>query len=148
MTESIQQKLITELKQKMSYCGSVLDIPPPVFLMMNGDVLSYDASKGTMEISYPVTAEYMNPFGRMQGGMLAAAIDNTLGPLSMLVAPLNYTRHLEIKYRKAISIETSVITVCAKYINKTKRQLQFSASVFDSESVELATARAVHWIVE
>jgi len=34
----------------------------------------------------------------MQGGMIAAAVDNTIGPLSFLVAAPNVTRRLEMKY--------------------------------------------------
>jgi len=148
MTESIQHRLIAELKKKFNSSVGVVNIPPPVFMMMNGSVISYDVERGTMVISYPVSVEYMNPFGSMQGGMVAAAIDNTLGPLSMLVAPLNYTRSLEIKYRKIIRSESSDIIVFAKFINQNKRQLNFTASVVNTESVELASAKATHWIIK
>jgi len=147
MTDNIQLRLIAELKQKFSSSVGNVNIPPPIFLMMKGNVISYDLDRGEMQISYPVSEEYMNPFGSMQGGMVAAAIDNTLGPLSMLVAPLNYTRSLEIKYRKIIRIETGVITVTAKLINKNKRQLNLTASVIDDEYIELASAKSTHWIV-
>lgn len=147
MTENVQKMLIAELEQKFNSHKGVVNIPPPVFLMMKGSVISYDVERGTMIISYPVSVEYMNPFGSMQGGMIAAAIDNTLGPLSMLVAPLNYTRSLEIKYRKIIRHDSSVITVLAKFVNKNKRLLNFTASVVDAESVELASAKATHWII-
>ncbi len=148
MTENVQKRLIAELEQKFISCEGIVNIPPPVFRMMKGNVISYDVERGTMIISYPVSLEYMNPFGSMQGGMIAAAIDNTLGPLSMLVAPLNYTRSLEIKFRKIIRHDSSVITVFAQFINQNKRQLNFTASVVDTESFELASAKATHWIIE
>ena len=49
----------------------------------------------------------------MQGGMTMAAIDNAVGPLSMLVAPLNVTRNVESKPLKPISMELEYIFVKA-----------------------------------
>ena len=43
--------------------------------------------------------------------MIAAAVDKAVGPLSMLIAPPNFTRNLEMKYKKAINSELGHITV-------------------------------------
>ena len=44
----------------------------------------------------------------MQGGMIAAAVDNIVGRLSMLIAPPNFTRNLEMKYKKAINSDLGI----------------------------------------
>ena len=66
----------------------------------------------------------------MQGGMIAAAVDNIVGPLSMLIAPPNFTRNLEMKYKKAINSDLNYITVITKFVQKRKRFLYFEATVF------------------
>ena len=74
--------------------GKQLDqylIPPPVFIEMQGEIIAFNLEKQTLEARYPVQKRYQNPYRAMQGGMIGAAVDNTLGPLSLLVAPPNVT---------------------------------------------------------
>ena len=110
--------------------------------------MDFDLDTGFLKIKIPVLTEHMNPFGNMQGGMIAAAIDNTLGPLSMAVAPPNFTRHFEIKYRRAIPLETGYLYVTATLTGQRKQQLFFSATVADDEGNEFATAKSTHWVIE
>jgi acyl-coenzyme A thioesterase PaaI-like protein len=123
-------------------------IPPPVFGAMQGEFLAFDLDGGWLTARFPVLEEYLNPYGSMQGGMVAAAVDNTLGPLSMLVAPPNVTRRLEMKYSRPITTDLEFIIVTAKLVERKGRWLTFSAKVEDQEEMLLARARAVHWIVD
>jgi len=144
----VNEYVANELKVKLKGHEHSLLIPPPVFIQMNGNIIEYDEINKCITIVFPIFPEYLNPFGNMQGGMIAAAIDNTLGPLSMLVGPLNYTRHLEIKYRKPISLCLEYIFIKARYISMNKRQLFLEANVSDKNKNELATAKAIHWIID
>jgi acyl-coenzyme A thioesterase PaaI-like protein len=128
--------------------GAGLALPPPVFLAMRGEFVSFDRQKKILTTRFPILPEQLNPYGSMQGGMIAAAIDNTLGPLSLLVAPPNFTRRLAIKYRRSITPGLGRITVVGKLIEQKKRQLFFQASVVDDEGNELAGAKADHWIIK
>ncbi len=85
------------------------ELPPPVFTYMQGEFLEYDPERGVLTNRFPVLEKYLNPYGAMQGGMVAAAVDNTLGPLSMLVASPNVTRKLELKYSNPITISGLVV---------------------------------------
>jgi acyl-coenzyme A thioesterase PaaI-like protein len=123
-------------------------IPPPVFETMRGEFLTFDAQAGILETWFPVLEEYLNPYGAMQGGMVAAAVDNTLGPLSMLVAPPNVTRRLQMKYSRPVTPDLEYITVKGKLLERKGRWLAFSAEVRDREGMLLARARANHWIVD
>ena len=123
-------------------------IPPPVFDAMKGEFLAFDDKAGSLTTRFPVLKEHLNPYGSMQGGMVAAAVDNTLGPLSMLVAPPNVTRRLHMKYSKPATPDLGYIIVSGKLLERKGRQLIFSAEVRDREGVLLARARAVHWIVD
>ena len=122
-------------------------IPPPVFITMRGEFLTFDAQAGVLETRFPILGEYLNPYGAMQGGMVAAAVDNTLGPLSILVAPPNVTRRLQMKYSRPVTPDLEYITVKGRLLERKGRWLALSAEVRDQEGLLLARARANHWIV-
>lgn len=146
----IDKDMITAELRKMLHGvdDKRLLMPPPVFKAMQGEFIGFDQEKNILRARFPVLTEQLNPYGSMQGGIIAAAIDNTLGPLSMLVAPPNFTRRLEIKYRQSVTFELGHITVEGKFIEQKKRQLFFRASVMNDDGNELANAKATHWIVD
>ena len=123
-------------------------IPPPVFTAMQGEFIEFDFDIGTLTTRFPVLDEFRNPYGSMQGGMLAAAVDNTFGPLSMMVAPLNVTRRLEMKYSLPVTPDIEYIIVKGNLDGRKGSQLTFSAQVRDPQGVLLARAKATHWIVD
>jgi acyl-coenzyme A thioesterase PaaI-like protein len=122
-------------------------LPPPVFELMHGEFLSIDVKTGRITTRFPVLAEFQNPYGSMQGGMVAAAVDNTIGPLSMMVAPLNVTRRLEMKYNHPITDDIEYITVEGKFVEREGRKLTFNADVRDQNGRLLARGHAFHWII-
>lgn len=143
----LSSSLFDLLKSKLGDGFENYQIPPPVFEDMQGEFVRFNADDGCLITRFPVLERYCNPYGTMQGGMLAAAIDNTLGPLSMLVAPPNVTRRLEITYNRAISPKLGHIVVTAHFNGIEENQLLFTAHVRDSDGNLLARARARHWIL-
>ena len=122
--------------------------PPPVFAAMEGEIVTFDLEAGTLSAQFPVLESYLNPYGTMQGGMVAAAIDNTLGPLSVLIAPPNVTRRLEVTYSHPPTVDMGYIVVHGKLLEQQDRLLFFRADVRDREGLRLARAKAVHWILD
>lgn len=114
---------------------------------MQGAIVDYDRDNETLTSRFPILAEYLNPYGTMQGGMIAAAVDNTIGPLSLLVSSPSLTRYLNMKYGKGVSPTLDAILVTAKFLRRKKRMLFFEAVVEDAEGNKLASAEATHWIV-
>jgi acyl-coenzyme A thioesterase PaaI-like protein len=123
-------------------------IPPPVFHAMEGEFLRFDPDAKSLTTRFPILEAHLNPYGAVQGGMVAAAVDNTLGPLSMLVAPPNVTRRLHMKYSRPATPDLGYLTVSAKLQEHEGRWLKFTADVRDPEGVLLARARADHWIID
>jgi acyl-coenzyme A thioesterase PaaI-like protein len=123
-------------------------VPPPVFDVMEGEFLEFDFDARVLSAQFPVHERYLNPYGTMQGGMIAAAVDNTLGPLSMLIAPPNVTRRLELTYSRPITPDVGIIVVHAELLERRDRWLFFRADVRDRESMQLARAKATHWILD
>ena len=96
MSQAAHDRLMDIMQSKLGERRSEFLIPPPVFLAMEGEFVDFDEVEGWLETRFSIKASYRNPYHTMQGGMIAAAIDNTLGPLSMLVASPNVTRTLDI----------------------------------------------------
>jgi acyl-coenzyme A thioesterase PaaI-like protein len=122
--------------------------PPPIFAVMRGEFVDLDLDAGMLTTRFPVRERYLNPYGTMQGGMIAAAVDNTLGPLSMLIAPPNVTRRLEMTYSRPVTLDMGHIVVNAELLERKDRWLFFRAEVRSQEGLRLVRSKATHWILQ
>ncbi|MCW8983348.1 MAG: PaaI family thioesterase [Gammaproteobacteria bacterium] len=147
-TDRIPAEIIPLLEQRLGGRTDEISFPPPVFDALQGEVVTYDLESETLTNRFPVLAEHLNPYGNMQGGIIAAAIDNTIGPLSLIVSPPNFTRYIEVKYGKVVSPDLGHIYVSAKFIGQKRRQLFFEATVTSSDGDKLASAKATHWVID
>ena len=146
--DALASDLMAVLRERLGDRTDDLLVPPPVFTAMDGEVLQLDLEDGTLAVRFPVRQRYLNPYGSMQGGMIAAAVDNTLGPLSMLVAPPNVTRRLEMTYSRPVTMELGSIVVRARLVERNGRWLTFRADVNEPDGTRLARTKATHWIIE
>lgn len=55
------------------------EIPPPVFVELGGEFVDFDPGR-SLTAEWPVSDRHRGPSGRLQGGILAAYFDNTVGP--------------------------------------------------------------------
>src|ERR1700704_4874352 len=61
--------------------------PPPAAVMLGFQLVAIDPEAGTIEVGFSASERFLNPAGHVQGGFLAAMLDDTLGPA--LVATLS-----------------------------------------------------------
>jgi uncharacterized protein (TIGR00369 family) len=54
--------------------------PPPAAKLLGWKVLEAKPGSGRIRIQFEATREFTNPMGNVQGGFLAAMLDDTLGP--------------------------------------------------------------------
>jgi uncharacterized protein (TIGR00369 family) len=59
---------------------------PPAADVLGWELVSIDPDAGTIEVAFAATNRMLNPVGVIQGGFLAAMLDDTMGPA--LVATL------------------------------------------------------------
>lgn len=57
--------------------------PPKASQTLGMNILSVDAKAGTLEAEFEGKEEFTNPAGNIQGGFLAAMLDETMGPALM-----------------------------------------------------------------
>jgi len=123
------------------------ELPPPSFTVMQCEIVAFDKEKATLTTKIPVLQEWLNPYSTMQGGMIIAAMDNALGPLSLLVAPKNMTRNIVSKIIKAITMDMKYIYVTASLYEAKRRRLIFNVLVKDAEENLYATAQVTNFIL-
>jgi uncharacterized protein (TIGR00369 family) len=59
---------------------------PPAADALGWELVSIDPDAGTIEVAFTASDQFLNPVGVIQGGFLAAMLDDTMGPA--LVATL------------------------------------------------------------
>ena len=53
---------------------------PPVAVLLGWSLVAINPQEGTIEVAFDGRPEFANPTGHIQGGLLAAMLDDTLGP--------------------------------------------------------------------
>jgi len=54
--------------------------PPPAAILLGWELVAVDPAVGTIEVAFTASEQFLNPAGVIQGGFLAAMLDDTLGP--------------------------------------------------------------------
>lgn len=133
MEDTIVDQLIQSVPK-----GMELEIPPRVFLDMEGTFIEY-IENTRLVAHYPNKERYMNPFGFMQGGIIVAAMDNTIGPLSYAAAPPSVTKEIHTEYKRPVKSSDSYIKVEATVVEKNDTSITLQARVFN-ENGKLAAS--------
>jgi acyl-coenzyme A thioesterase PaaI-like protein len=123
-------------------------LPPESFTVMQSKILDFSPEEKTIEITMPILDFTLNPFNTMQGGMITAALDNAIGPLSLLTFPFNVTRRMTTEYRRPLRKEMENIYIEARFIEKKGRRLFFEAQIKDEDKRLYVTALSENWIVD
>jgi len=140
--------VLTLFKEVLGEKINDFKLPPPSFELMKCEIIEYDTQEQSLTIRVPVLEDWQNPFGTMQGGLIVGAIDNAVGPLSMLVAGANMTRSVETKYLKAITMDVEMVYVRAKLLEQKKRRLTFEVTVEDILGEVYTKATVVNFVLE
>ncbi len=105
-----------------------MELPPKIFNEMEGEFIEYIEGE-SLTVKFPIKRYYSNPFGFMQGGMIVAAIDNTLAPFSYLVSPVSITDNINTTFVRPIKMAYEFILVTAILIGKTPMKIHLRAEV-------------------
>ncbi|GAB4422512.1 MAG: PaaI family thioesterase [Turneriella sp.] len=117
-----------------------LEIPPKCFYDMQAEFLRYRSRKAIL-VSFPVPEKQLNPIGVMQGGYMAAAFDNALGPLSY-VAAQKAAVSLDISQTYLRAARAGERVWCeAEVVTRSPRTLYMTAAMYDERRKLLATAQ-------
>lgn len=140
-TERSADAILAQLRAQMPDDSS-LQIPPPVFRDMEGELVRYDPDAQVLVARFPVLDRYQNPLGTMQGGILVALVDNTLGPLSYLSAPPSVTTQLNTTFIRPVTAKDAYVEVEGRVTEQAGRQLFMTAHVTNARDKLLALSHA------
>lgn len=146
----MKNKSIDVLELFSQTLGEKIDdyyLPPPSFELMQCEIIEFDSDEKYIVVKMPILEDWLNPYRTMQGGLIVAAIDNAVGPLSMLLAPKNMTRNIDSKLLKPILMASEYIYVTATLSEKKKRRLTFNVTVKDKDETIYAKATVINWIL-
>ncbi len=139
---------VEELYKKMQEGNEQsLILPPPSFSMMQGEIIDYQETEKSIIVKIPVLENWVNPYNTMQGGLIEAAIDHAVGPLSLLSAPVNMTRSIETKFIKAVTLNTKYIYVYAHLSEQRKKRLTFEANVQNDNGEIFTKSKVINFII-
>ncbi|GAB1265637.1 PaaI family thioesterase [Aurantivibrio infirmus] len=121
---------------------------PPIAQTLNAEFLDFDLELKTLRSTFLIGDQFLNPIGHVQGGILSAMLDGTMGPAAGL--------HLEEnQFVPTLNLNTSFIRpgkagkfICqGKVINLGRTICYLSGELFDAEDKLVATATATAKIV-
>lgn len=115
-------------------------LPPPTFEYLNGEVL--EQAPGKVRCLFRPTEEMTNPWGAVQGGILAAFFDDTMGPAVVSIANGRgfTTVSLNVTYLRATRPGEPV--VCEATVVKHGRTQAYAEATLTRESDGELLARA------
>jgi uncharacterized protein (TIGR00369 family) len=61
--------------------------PPPAAVTLGWELIEVVPEQGTIEVAFDAGERFVNPAGVIQGGFLAAMLDDTLGPALVATLP-------------------------------------------------------------
>jgi acyl-coenzyme A thioesterase PaaI-like protein len=114
------------------------ELPPKIFKAMQGEFLEYVEGQ-LLTVRFPVKERYGNPFGCMRGGMIVAVMDNTLGPLSLLLLPPSITTYVNTRFIGSVEMTYEFIHATAFRVKITPMQVDLRAEVKSPGGKLLAT---------
>jgi len=116
--------------------------PPPVAQLLGFDLHAVDPDAMTIEVGFTARPEFTNPVGDVQGGMLCAMLDDTLGPA--LVATLGegeWAPTLDLHVQFLAPARVGELVARGRVVRRG-RSVAFLAGELEQDGVTVATGSA------
>jgi uncharacterized protein (TIGR00369 family) len=122
------------------------ELPPPGAAATLGIVFKHvDADAGTIDVEFQGRQEFTNPAGNIQGGFLAAMLDDTMGPaLAATLAKGQFapTLNLNLSFHRPAVV--GVLTGKGRVVRRGKDICFLAGELYQNgELVAAATATAI-----
>src|ERR1700712_5468401 len=110
--------------------------PPPSAATLGIEFVQIDGERGTVEVSFEAKPEFLNPVGNVQGGFLAAMLDNTMGPA--LVATLDAgqfapTLNLNVQFHRPA--KAGSLKGIGRVVSRGKEICQLSGELLQNDRI-------------
>jgi len=118
---------------------------PPAAALLGWKLIAVEPDHGTITVEFDAKPEFVNPIGYIQGGFLAAMLDDTLGPA--LVATLDSgqfapTLELKVNFIRPATVGRLIGAGKVVHRGRTVAFLQGELRTPDGQLIATATATA------
>jgi uncharacterized protein (TIGR00369 family) len=122
--------------------------PPPAAALLGFKLLEVQPERGQIRVQFEARPQFTNPLGDIQGGFLAAMLDDTLGPALVATLPQHqFAPTLELKVNFIRPARPGVLIGQGRIVSRG-RSIAFLAGELTTETGELvATATATARVV-
>jgi len=132
MKDNLMQRLYALLPNAKN-----MELPPKVFVDMEGEFIDFVENE-KLVARFPNKERYRNPYGFMQGGILVAAMDNTMSPLSYTVAAPSITKEITTEFKRPVKLSDEYIDVVATILEKTSSHILMQAETLNAKGKLMA----------
>ena len=122
--------------------------PPPAAELLGWQVSRIDPDKGEVEVLFTATEAFTNPIGNVQGGFLAAMLDDTLGPaLVGTLADGEFPATLELKVNYLRPARPGRLRGLGRVVHRGGTVAFLAGELVDDAGQVLATATATARVI-
>jgi uncharacterized protein (TIGR00369 family) len=122
--------------------------PPPAARTLGWKLEDVDPAAGTIRIVFEARPEFLNPMGNVQGGFLAAMLDDTLGPaLVATLEPDQFAPTIELKVNFLRPARPGRLVGTGRVVHRGGTIAFLEGDLRDVEGAVIATATATARII-
>lgn len=123
--------------------GAVWWEPPPIARTLGLTILEADPSAGRVVVTFEPTDAFVNTHGHVQGGIVAAMLDATMGPaLRVVLQEEQWAPTTDLAVRFMAPALPGTLTGHGRVVRQGATVAFTSAELFDADGTLLATATA------
>lgn len=123
--------------------------PPPAAKLLGWTLVAIDPNAGTIKVRFDGKPEFLNPAGTIQGGILSAMLDDTMGPAAMaFLGGARMAQTLELKTNFMRPGRVGPVFGEARVAHRGRDILFLEGALKDAEGKLIATATATTRVIE
>jgi len=122
--------------------------PPPAAVTLGFKLLEINPERGEIRVQFEAKPEFLNPMGVVQGGFVAAMLDDTLGPaLVCTLPPGQFAPTIELKVNFIRPAPLGVLIGAGRIVSRGGTIAFLSGELRTEQGDLIATATATARIV-
>jgi len=121
---------------------------PPCARLLGWRLVAIDPARGTIRVEFDARAECLNPVGTVQGGLLGAMLDDTMGPAA--AAALGgeaFAQTLELKTSFLRAAKPGKLDGDGRVVHRGRDIMFLEGTLSDPDGQVIATASATARVI-
>ena len=120
----------------------------PAAATLGWKLVAIDPDEGTIQVEFQARQEFLNPAGSVQGGFLAAMLDDTMGPaLVATLAPELFATTVELKVNYIRPARVGRLVASGRVVHRGRSICFLAGELHDDSGALIATATATARLV-